>query len=112
MVRRNGAKYGNKKTVIDGIKFDSIKEGKRYRQLSFMQKHGAIKDLECQPSFKFYEGEKWQFTYKADFRYFDIEKGQTIIEDVKSVATQKNSTYRLKKRLIQARFNIKITEVI
>lgn len=102
-------KYGNIKVVVDGIKFDSKKESMRYRQLKFLEKHGDISELECQPKFKYFIGDKWIFTYSADFRF--KQDGKTVIEDVKSVATQKNSTYRLKKKIVETQFSVKICEV-
>lgn len=30
-------KYRNKKTIIDGIKFDSIAEGRRYKELKILE---------------------------------------------------------------------------
>lgn len=102
-------KYGNIKVVVDGIKFDSMKEANRYRQLSALEKRGDISELECQPKFKYFIGEKWIFSYSADFRF--KQDGKTVIEDVKSVATKKNSTYRIKKKIIEAEFNVKISEV-
>ena len=41
-------KYGNKKTVVDGITFDSRKEAKRYQELKLLEKAGEIKDLRRQ----------------------------------------------------------------
>lgn len=38
--------------------------------------------------------------YKADFVYFDIEKGETVIEDVKSEATRKDKVYQIKRKMM------------
>lgn len=95
-------KYGNKKTVIDGIKFDSKLEAKRYSELKLMQKAGVIKDLELQPKFLLQEGfrdadgKKHQaINYIADFKY--IQDGETIIEDTKGRETD---VYRIKKKML------------
>ncbi|OQA06328.1 MAG: hypothetical protein BWY67_01977 [Bacteroidetes bacterium ADurb.Bin397] len=53
--------------------------------------------------------EKKIATYIADFTY--MEKGQYVVEDVKSDFTRKNPVYRLKKKLIEAIYNLKIKEV-
>ena len=45
------AKYRNKKLVVDGITFDSTKEGNRYIDLKILQKEGIISKLEIQPDF-------------------------------------------------------------
>ena len=44
-------KYGNKRTKVDGITFDSMKEAKRYIELSLMERSGAIQDLQRQVKF-------------------------------------------------------------
>lgn len=101
------SKYGNKKVLIDGIKFDSIAEGRRYKELKLMQRAGIIKELELQPRFLLQESfKKNKKTYKkieyiADFKY--IENGKVIIEDVKSKAT-KTQVYKIKKKLFEYKF--------
>jgi hypothetical protein len=79
----------SKPVWIDGMKFDSGKEGARYLELKLLQFAGAISDLEVQPKFVLQEGFKDPFTgervqaitWKADFRY--VENGVVIVEDVK-----------------------------
>lgn len=46
--RKYGNKYNNKKTVVDGIKFDSKKESLFYLALKKKKKDGDIKDFEMQ----------------------------------------------------------------
>lgn len=97
-------KYRNKKTVIDGIKFDSKKEASRYQELLIMQKQGIITHLELQKSFVIcpkierLKGSRAR-KYIADFVY--EEKGKKIIEDVKSAITRQNPVFTLKKQLVQ-----------
>lgn len=82
-------KYGNKKVIIDGIQFDSKKEGKRYLELKLLLKAKKIKDLELQPKFELQpmfkkNGKTYRkINYIADFKYFDIEDNKIIVEDVK-----------------------------
>ena len=54
-------KYGNKKNIVDGIKFDSQKEANRYLILKDMLICGEIKDLKLQPKFLLQDS----FTYKG-----------------------------------------------
>ena len=104
-MRRN--KYNNKKVVIDGFKFDSKAEGRRYEELKSLERGKIILDLELQPRFDFeLNGVKMGF-YKADFRYHDMEKGCIIIEDVKGMKTP---VYNLKKKMMKAFHNIEIFE--
>ena len=103
-------KYHNKKTVLDGIKFDSKLEAERYAQLKMMECAGVIRDLELQPeyelipSFKKY-GKTWRKTvYKADFRYILAEDDKTIIEDVKGSVSVITDVFRLKQKLFEYKY--------
>jgi len=100
-------KYGAVPTVVDGHHFPSIKEALRYGSLRLLERAGEISDLELQPSFTFcYKGETI-FTYRADFAYRDRHTGKRVIEDVKGVRT---AVYRLKKKIVEAEYGIKILE--
>ena len=44
LYKNKGAKYHNKKVMIDGHNFDSKLEAQRYTELKLMQKQGLIKD--------------------------------------------------------------------
>jgi hypothetical protein len=94
--------------TVDGIVFDSAAEAKRYGQLKLLEKGGYIRRLTLQPVWRFCIGEKMIFRYIADFSYVEPGRG-TVVEDVKGVKTP---VYRLKKRLIEAQFGIKITEIL
>ena len=100
--KHTGSKYYNKKTVVDGITFDSKKEAARYLDLKMMEKCGLISGLKLQVKFsicpKFGENKRERF-YIADFVY--EERGKAVIEDVKSFITRKNPVYSLKKALVQ-----------
>lgn len=102
-LRKN--KYKNKEVTIDGIKFQSIKEGKRYEQLKILKKAGLIKELELQKVFELqpkYTNNKGEhirsITYKADFFYYDNHLEKYIVEDTKGYRTD---TYKLKKKLFE-----------
>ena len=112
------SKYGNKKIEIDGIIFDSIKEGTRYKQLRLLERAGLIKDLklqttfELQPSFKKNNKTIRAITYKADFDYL-TKDNRHIVEDVKSKATEKDKVYRIKRKMLQYKYdNIEFKEII
>lgn len=102
-------KFKNTKIEVDGIKFDSIKESKRYGTLKLLQKAGEISDLKLQVRMDILVSDKKIAVYIADFTY--MEKGSYVVEDVKSDFTRKNPVYRLKKKLIEAIYNLKIKEV-
>jgi hypothetical protein len=91
-------KYNNIITTFDGHKFDSKKEAKRYFELKLLQSAGKLHNLELQPKIPLMCNGVKIGTYIGDFRYLN-EKGETIIEDVKSPAT-KTPVYNLKKRML------------
>ena len=103
-------KYHNTKTVLDGIKFDSKLEAKRYGQLKILERAGVIRDLELQPSFELIpsfrkNGKTWRRTlYKADFRYILAEDDSYIIEDVKGSTSVITDVFRLKQKLFEYKY--------
>ncbi len=111
-IRRSKNKYRNNPIIIDGIRFDSTKEGHRWCELQTLQKAGVISDLqrqvkyELQPAF-YFQGRKIRpIQYIADFVYW--EGDNEIVEDVKGVKTQE---YKLKKKMMQYIYDIDIKEV-
>ena len=100
------SKYNNKKTTIDGIKFDSKGEARRYEELKLLERAGAISELELQPKFElqptFRKNGKTHraITYTADFKYID-DKGKTIIEDFKGF---ENQVFINKKKMFEYKY--------
>jgi len=102
---RKRLKYRNIPITVNGIKFDSKAEYKRFVQLELLQKAGKIsnlqmqKDFELQPSFQDNQGEKRRsIKYIADFVYKENEA--IIVEDLKSKITAEDSTYIIKKKML------------
>lgn len=96
-----GGKYHAKKTVVDGIEFDSAREAKRYTRLRDMEEAGVIQDLCLQvpfvllPSFEC-DGVKYRgMRYIADFVYY--RDGKRVVEDCKGFKTPE---YKIKKKLM------------
>ena len=106
-------KYHNKKVIIDGIKFDSQKEGQYYLKLKMLEKAGKIRDLRLQVPFVVLETFKVddrtyrKTKYLADFTYFD-DKDKLHVVDVKGFRTKE---YELKKKLMAWKYGIEIEEV-
>lgn len=50
------SKYGNRKVVRDGIKFDSEREAARFGELKVLRAMGKIRDLRLQSNFTLVEG--------------------------------------------------------
>ena len=103
-------KYHNKKTFIDGIKFDSKLEAERFAQLKMMECAGVIRDLELQPEYELIpsfrkNGKTWRkAVYKADFRYILAENDSFIIEDVKGSISVITDVFRLKQKMFEYKY--------
>jgi hypothetical protein len=121
-------KYHNIPTEVDGIKFASRKESKRYRELKLLERAGEIWALKLQPSFDFpltaenlrgpqeylryLSGRKVK--YIADFKYSEFQKTNPpskilavviVVEDVKGIQTP---VFKLKAALMKAVHGIEV----
>ena len=117
-------KYHAKKTVVDGITFDSLKEARRYGVLKAMEEAGEISGLKRQVEFVLIPEQREQNTigprggvrkgklierqvsYIADFVY--MKDHELIVEDAKGVRTQE---YIIKRKLMHHIHGIRIKEV-
>ena len=106
------SKYRNKRVTIDGITFDSQREGRRYTELKLLEKAGYITDLKLQVPFELVPTQRKdgkvisrKVSYIADFTY--MENGKYIVEDVKGCKTD---VYRLKKALMMHVHGIEVIE--
>lgn len=111
-------KYRNQKVTIDGITFDSLKEGGRYRVLKLLVKAKEIKDLELQKKFELqpaYTNANGKhiraINYLADFYYYDNKLGCYVVEDVKASEFFKTDVYKLKKKLFEYKYKVVIKEI-
>ena len=114
------SKYRAVPTVVDGIRFASMAEARRYQELRLLEKAGKIRNLKLQPKFPLLVNGIKVGTYIADFGY-ELPNGPSLrdavskwsmvvpaTEDVKGVLTP---MYRLKKKMVFAQYGITITEV-
>lgn len=127
MARWHGrSKYHARKTVVDGITFDSQKEARRYIDLKDMQREGKISDLQRQVRFELIpqyrepdiigkrggvkKGKVIESAcyYIADFVYVDEATGEKVVEDAKGFRTPE---YRIKRKLMYDRYSIRVHEV-
>lgn len=120
-------KYRNVETVVAGIRFQSLKEARRYAYLQRCVELGVIEDLRLQVDFTLQEGyttakgERIRaIRYKADFTYkvksagydhilqldmADIEywrglyPGAVVIEDTKTRGTR-TKEYKIKRKMM------------
>lgn len=105
-------KYGNKKTYIDGLKFDSRKEAARWMDLKMLENAGKIHGLQRQvkyeliPAHRKHDGKlERAVNYVADFVY--EQYGMTVVEDSKGLRTKE---YVIKRKLMLDRYGIEIKE--
>ena len=106
------SKYYNKKVTYDGVKFDSIKEARRYQELKLLLRAGAISDLRLQVPYELIPAQyingkcvERSVKYIADFVY--TENGKEIVEDAKGVRTD---TYKIKRKLMLYVYGIRLKE--
>lgn len=105
------SKYNANGRHVDGHWFASDAEAQRYEQLKEMMDQGLIDRLELQPEYKISIKNKHITTYRGDFRYAVMERGQiknVILEDVKGMVTD---VYVIKKKMVEAEYGIEINEI-
>lgn len=117
------SKYGNRKVVCDGIKFDSERETARFGELKVLRAMGKIRDLRLQANFTLVEGYTTiegkrikPMVYRADFTYeraAEPDCNGTVywLREVEDAKGAKTKDYLLKKKLMQDKFGITIREV-
>lgn len=132
-MKKYQSKYNNRKITRDGQTFDSVKEYRRFCELSLLERAGKVTDLKRQVKFVLipaqYESvERYskktgkrlkdkrvllekECAYIADFVY-ENESGRVVVEDVKGY--KKGAAYDLfavKRKMMLHKFGIRIQEV-
>ena len=92
---RRTNKFSARKTVFDGIRFDSKKEAERWAELRLLERAGEIADLRRQVPLELEgrdgplltrTGRRMRLT--VDFAYTDLRTGLTVYEDAKGMPTR------------------------
>lgn len=122
-------KYGNRKVVFNGIKFDSERERDRWIILKAAEENGIITDLQRQVTFelipkvtepvirhfkripdrieqKFVQD---SITYRCDFQY--RKGGVLVVEDCKISPDMIPQEYRLREKLFRWKFGFSIRRI-
>ena len=107
-------KYGARRGVVAGKKFDSLAESRRFAELSRLHRLGVITDLRRQVPYELipaqYDEEgkilERAVIYKADFTY--ERDGALVVEDAKGVQTK---DYVIKRKLMLYVHKIKLVEI-
>ena len=95
-------KYKNKKTMVDGIKFDSEMESHYYIYLKQLKEIGEVVDFVLQPTYLLQEGFDLNgkrirpITYKADFKVI-YKDGHEEVIDVKGKLTEE---FKIKRKML------------
>lgn len=110
---RASAKYKNIADEVDGQKFDSRAEARRWKELTMLARSNAISDLKRQVRFALIPkqekpsgGVERAVTYVADFTY--KRTGRLVVEDVKGVVTD---VWVIKRKLMLQVHGIEVFEV-
>lgn len=110
-------KYKAQVTHINGRRFASQREAKRYVDLSMLERAGEIRDLKLQPKFQLtVNGEPVRIrskrypngrkvTYIADFSYIETNSDLFVIEDAKGMDTPLS---KLKRALVEAIYGVEV----
>ena len=99
-------KYKNKKTMIDGFKFDSEMESHYYLYLKQLKEMGEVVDFVLQPTYLLQEGFNLNgkrirpITYKADFKVI-YKDGREEVIDVKGKLTEE---FKIKRKMLLYRY--------
>ena len=105
-VKLSANKYNNRKSLVDGILFDSKKEADYYIVLKADKKAGKIEGFEIQPEFMLQEGftkngKRYRpIKYIADFKVAHND-GNIEIIDTKGVITKE---FAIKQKLFEAKY--------
>ena len=105
---KKSSKFGAKKTIVDGITFDSKWESERYGQLRAMERGGIVTDLKLQVKYDIVINDIKICKYIADFVYKEESPDgeiKEIVEDAKGFETPE---FKLKKKLMKAVHGIDI----
>lgn len=93
---------------MDGVRFDSEKEARRWAELCDLAAAGVISGLRRQVRIPIIVNGVRVCSYVADAVY--VEGGRRVVEDTKSPMTRRLPVYRLKRKLLAALYGIDIRE--
>ena len=117
-------KYKNRRIKIGGVRFDSLKELRRWNDLCLLEEQGIISNLKRQVRYTLIPAQRETETvtprgrrkpgkvierecfYVADFVY--EQDGQTVVEDTKGYKT---ADYVIKRKLMLWVHGIRIREI-
>jgi len=102
------SKYRNRKTTVDGIRFDSKREAQYYSSLKQLERAGQVFEVELQKPYALTVNGQLVCTYRCDFAFYDAIQKRNRVVDIKGVATK---DFNIKRKLMRAIYGIDV-EVI
>ena len=123
------SKYHSRKVTVDGVTYDSVKEYRRFKELSLLERAGTIQNLQRQVKYVLIPAQREycddiytrgrnkgyfkpgkllerECSYIADFVY--TQNGEIVVEDTKGFRTK---DYIVKRKLMLWVHGIQIKEV-
>jgi hypothetical protein len=115
------SKYRNTIVEVDGIKWKSAKQARRYQELKMLDNAGKISNLCWEVTHRIMVNGIGITSYRVDFEYLDGD-GNGVMEDVKPTFRSEKSEkaykqtgaykmFSIKKRLMAALYGIDVKEV-
>lgn len=105
-MRTRANKYGAKPTEVDGIKFASKAEAKRYIELKLLERAGKISALRIHVEYPLVVNGQKVGKYTCDSEY--VEGDVLVTEDVKGRAAR---DWPLRKRVFAALYGRQVREI-
>ena len=93
--------------MVDGIRFASRAEARRWDELRMLERAGEITDLTRQVAFPLHVEGSLIGRYVSDFRYY--RDGQMVVEDVKGGGATQTDLFRWKAKHFRAQYGYDIT---
>ncbi len=99
-------KYGAKKTIVDGVQYDSAGEAAYFEGLRVLEKQGLIYELERQKPY-ILQAPNGQVigVYRADAAFYDAEIKRYRVQDFKGVDT---ALSKWKRKHVEAQYGIPV----
>ena len=97
------SKYGNKRTLYQGVVYDSQKEASRAVELDLLKRTGEVLCWMPHVVFPLSKGVSYEADFVVVYADWHVE-----VEDVKGVKTQ---AYRIKKKLFLEKYGREIVEL-
>lgn len=97
--------------VVDGERFDSLKEARFFQELKIRERIGEIENIQRQPEYMMTRDGIVIASFRPDFRFTVRGSRQWSVVDVKGGKATRTEAYSLRKRFVESQYGIEIQEV-